>query len=281
MEETLKFGSKGDSVKSLQNYLSLWGLYPFAQDGDFGMGTYRAVVAFQQKVGVTADGIVGKTTWQKLKEFPSPQDESLYKAEDVVRVLKNKGYVVREDENRINMVGIRKDNFFDNGFTDTLVVFWKNKGVWQIRQFKWTTMAGTLGQGAFNPITVLGLKGTAVLKEGQYLNTWTFIDSYTGWLFYPYFWQTKPVTVYRDGNGNSEFELTNPTQEGLFGINIHRMSNNGVDSNVVNTVDASWSIGCQGAPEPTFAKIVELARITAGIYGNVFDYTLINSKELS
>src|SRR5699024_223315 len=37
-----------------------------AVDGNFGAGTERAVIAFQKSAGLTADGIVGRLTWDAL-----------------------------------------------------------------------------------------------------------------------------------------------------------------------------------------------------------------------
>ena len=56
----LKNGSKGEDVKRLQAKLGI------AADGDFGPGTEKAVKAWQQANGLTADGIVGDATWSKL-----------------------------------------------------------------------------------------------------------------------------------------------------------------------------------------------------------------------
>ena len=58
----LKKGSKGDEVVTLQKKLKQWGYYSGAVDGVFGSGTEKAVKYFQQKNGLTADGIVGAKT---------------------------------------------------------------------------------------------------------------------------------------------------------------------------------------------------------------------------
>ena len=63
---TLRQGSKGDEVKEVQRRLKKWGYYNGSVDGIFGAGTRAAVIAFQKKNGLTADGIVGKATYQAL-----------------------------------------------------------------------------------------------------------------------------------------------------------------------------------------------------------------------
>ena len=64
----LSKGSKGDKVRVLQELLRGKGydLGTYGTDGDFGGATRSAVVAFQVRSGLSADGIVGKNTWRKL-----------------------------------------------------------------------------------------------------------------------------------------------------------------------------------------------------------------------
>ena len=58
----LKYGMKGDSVKTLQGYLGFWDNI----DGIFGQVTYDAVRAFQRNNNLNDDGIVGKGTITQL-----------------------------------------------------------------------------------------------------------------------------------------------------------------------------------------------------------------------
>ena len=58
----LKRGSRGDEVITLQKKLKQWGYYAGAVDGIFGAGTEKAVQYFQQKNGLSVDGIVGTKT---------------------------------------------------------------------------------------------------------------------------------------------------------------------------------------------------------------------------
>jgi hypothetical protein len=64
----LKKGAKGEQVKTLQRLLLSLGynLEGYGTDGSFGGATERAVKSFQKNVGLTADGSVGKDTWNKL-----------------------------------------------------------------------------------------------------------------------------------------------------------------------------------------------------------------------
>lgn len=63
----LRLGSSGRSVKGIQNALRVAG-YAVAVDGQFGPGTKRALVAFQAKRRLTADGVVGPKTWVALRK---------------------------------------------------------------------------------------------------------------------------------------------------------------------------------------------------------------------
>ena len=87
----LRQGSRGNDVLTLQYILNVIAqFYPVvpsvAQDGIFGSGTNQAVIAFQQIMQLTPDGIVGPATWQALYDVvqgiqgsvPSPTPDPGY-----------------------------------------------------------------------------------------------------------------------------------------------------------------------------------------------------------
>ena len=59
-------GSSGDVVKEIQQRLKDWGYYFGDVDGRYGEETRDAVYWFQDKHGITVDGIVGAQTAEKL-----------------------------------------------------------------------------------------------------------------------------------------------------------------------------------------------------------------------
>ena len=70
-DAVLREGSRGQDVITLQYLLSVISEYypdvpSVVQDGIFGSGTRQAVSAFQGRMGLVADGIVGPATWNAL-----------------------------------------------------------------------------------------------------------------------------------------------------------------------------------------------------------------------
>jgi hypothetical protein len=62
----LKLGDTGPEVRKLQRALNKLGHQAGTPDGSFGTTTQAAVVAFQTKEGLDADGVVGRETAAKL-----------------------------------------------------------------------------------------------------------------------------------------------------------------------------------------------------------------------
>ena len=87
---TLKDGSTGDVVRSLQRVLTngasgQWNTTPGAIDGIFGPNTKASVEAFQTWGGVSADGVVGDQTWAVSLHAASATLETAVGLQYVVR----------------------------------------------------------------------------------------------------------------------------------------------------------------------------------------------------
>lgn len=90
----LKQGSMGGEVKEVQRRLIEWGYLDGEADGIFGLATLAAVKAFQKKNGLTADGVVGKATFEALgmnasaKVLQGNSSSSTYTSSDLYLLAK-------------------------------------------------------------------------------------------------------------------------------------------------------------------------------------------------
>lgn len=57
------------SAEKIQRALKSAGVYTGTVDGKIGPGTKEAIIEFQKSHGLKADGVLGKKTWDALKEF--------------------------------------------------------------------------------------------------------------------------------------------------------------------------------------------------------------------
>lgn len=184
----------------------------------------------------------------------------------LIASLRGNGFVIYDKPYQLNIVGRRNDSTVPNKFDDLLYAFWKNdKGDWEGKYFTTTTDPGTYYLK--NPLSNLG---TAILKQGQYVDTYG-IGKHKGQ--YEALVQLKPVMVIRDYDRNAILDFNNGREEtGLFGINIHKA---GKDSKDVDT----WSAGCQVFQKSDdFNDFMELARKHRNLYGNKFTYTLLDDR---
>jgi hypothetical protein len=78
--QVLKKGSKGESVKTLQDFLKI------AVDGDFGPKTESAVKSYQKKNGLVVDGVVGPKTWAHMGILNTDNAENI----EVIKALEIK-----------------------------------------------------------------------------------------------------------------------------------------------------------------------------------------------
>lgn len=72
----LKIGSNGSAVKTLQKNLNTLIKAKLTVDGEFGTATYNAVIKFQTKYKLTADGIVGENTQKKINSLLKKKNSS-------------------------------------------------------------------------------------------------------------------------------------------------------------------------------------------------------------
>jgi hypothetical protein len=185
----------------------------------------------------------------------------------ILETLKRKGYKIFTRPYELNIIGIRNDSVEPNKFDDTINVLFKDKnGKWQGYIFPATTDPGTYWLK--NPSNV---SGTALLKEGQY------IDAYQIGLHqksYQALVQRGEVTVIRDYDRDAFLDFKNGVEEkGFFGINIHRAGLS--DTTKVD----KWSAGCQVIQySGDFDIFMALAERHSNLYGNKFTYTLIDKR---
>ena len=189
---------------------------------------------------------------------------------DFQKIFARKGYAFfTKGEYNLNIIGVRhKGAKVTNHFDDCLVVIYNTGNEKNVKRvFTCTTLPGK--KAMEHPMQV---KGTAILKEGQYRGAWK-IGYHKG--KYKALCQAKPVPVYRDGNKDDKFDL-NPISidRGIFGINIHKAGDN-------STLVDGWSYGCTVlAKSLDFNALMRLAERSASIFGNSFTYTLINEEDL-
>ena len=197
----------------------------------------------------------------------------------IIDVMNAKGYRVYDTpgvDYNLNIVGIRSFNPQPREFDDTLVIFHRFRGVWDIYNWHITTDPGIfylLNPPADRP-------GTAILKEGQYRGVYK-IDIHG---------RGRPgshlalcqrlgnVTVYRDSNRDDSLNLIPGTEQtGKFGINIHKARSS--DTPLFN-----WkaSAGCQVfADHRQFNQFMQMCKFGRDAFGNKFTYTLLHERDFS
>ncbi|RYZ30064.1 MAG: hypothetical protein EOO10_04170 [Chitinophagaceae bacterium] len=189
----------------------------------------------------------------------------------IQQALQKKGYRIFMRPFELNLVGVRTDSVKPNSFDDKIFLFYNNKeGKLLQHEFKATTDPGTYWlKNPMNP------QGTAILKAGQYIGCYG-LGLHRG--KYLALVQKRPVTVIRDYDRDAVLDFMNGKEEkGLFGINIHRASENGTSA----TVD-QYSAGCQVFANPTeFILFLQLCERHKTLYGNEFTYTLIDERAVN
>ena len=83
----IKYGSKGEDVRWIQDSLNKLGFNCGIADGIYGSRTYNGIIAFQKYYGLLVDGIVGNQTSTKIKELLNSNNTTIrYELQDGTHV---------------------------------------------------------------------------------------------------------------------------------------------------------------------------------------------------
>ena len=189
----------------------------------------------------------------------------------IKRVFNKKKYVFFENgDYNLNIIGIRTNDKFTNTYSDYFLLVYKFNGNWNIDVYTGSTKAGNYWvKDKMLP------KGVFVLKPGQYLSTWEFVDSYTQSHGCPHLNQIKGKCLvgWRDSDKDGQIDKLNE-QLLCDSINIHCASSN---KNVVG----NWSAGCQVIPRygGQYGRFINTIKVSAKYYGDKFSYTLLEEND--
>ena len=152
---TLRYGSEGAEVTTLQNRLIALGYLAGSADGKFGRNTKSAVIAFQKANGLSADGVVGEDTSAKL--YASNVVSNTVSSTQTLRV----GAVsdaVRDMQNRLITLGYLENGEADGKFgvktSLALIEFQKANGL------SADGIAGTKTFAKLNSVSAITAGGT-------------------------------------------------------------------------------------------------------------------------
>ena len=185
------------------------------------------------------------------------------------QVMRAKGYRVFEDARGydLNIIGIRSTEIDQERFNDWITVSYLQDGRWNYFCFP-----GTTDPGSFYLQQPLNVKGTAILKPGQYRGSHK-IGRHKN---YKALQQQANLTVYRDNNRDGYLNTANmPEDTGMHAINIHRSN-----AHRPSTVIGKWSAGCQVIQDPVhFNFLMDLCEVSRERFGNSFSYTLLEEAD--
>lgn len=190
----------------------------------------------------------------------------------LIRQLKRKGYKVFTRPYELNIVGVRANSTVPDKFDDLIYVFYKTQsGQWKGKAYPATTDPGTYWLKY-----PMNSKGSAILKEGQYIDAWKR-RPHNG--TYMALGQEKPVTVFRDYDRDAVLDWNNGYEDtGKFGINIHRADRSSRGNKLQKTIQKS-SAGCQVFQNADdFDEFMDMVIKQKDLYGNKFTYTLIDER---
>lgn len=105
-DDTLCKGDWGSDVRKLQQRLKALGYFNAEVDGDYGAKTVAAVKAFQERNGLTVDGVAGPTTMKKMNASSAVKaEEEAAQTESETLRKGDSGAAVRKLQQRLKELG--------------------------------------------------------------------------------------------------------------------------------------------------------------------------------
>lgn len=158
-----------------------------------------------------------------------------------------------------NLIGIRTDDVYTNKFTDIGVITIANDFIC----FPISTKPG-IGK-VLNPPTVAGVKGVAVMKEGQYVDLYEYNGAW--WSGMPFLLQKGSVIAYRDSDLNTTITRTVEQSDNdlgyRFSLNFHSYQN----------ASWKWNIDILSylRADKTYSNLSEGCQVTQALYMDLID----------
>lgn len=168
----------------------------------------------------------------------------------------------------LNIWGIRSKSTCTKHYNDVIIMFYERDfNIWECMVFEATTDPSNL-----NLETPVNNKGCAVLREGVHKALWK-IGKHKGQ--YKALVQANPCQVIRDNNRDDKIDITDNTDFGMFGINLHRASSWKVSDEI-----GLYSAGCQVIKDVNQWNDIIIPLFDKAIGKGTQSYVLINEMDL-
>lgn len=233
--------------------------------------SYLSLTETKERIGKLLNPVdISGLIKERVNDIEDTENNLLYfTGNRIKRALRQKGYQYFTDQNKLNLVAIRKDTRKVNDFDDALYVLYTDgSGALVQKSFVVTT-----DPGLYFLVNSWNSSGTAIMAESQYVNKFglrLFKGRYTALA------QKGPIKIFRDNNQDELLDFVN-SEEGIYGLAIHRASSK-AKSVVVN----KWSAGSIVFADPVeYSEFIQLCESVVDFNKEGFTLTLLNELDLS
>ena len=142
----------GEDIRAVQNKLNSLGYVAGTADGYYGNMTRNAVINFQSKKGLAADGDVGPTTWSALFNTSTSGGSGYSRILKLTSPLMN-GEDIRAVQNKLNSLGYNAgtaDGYYGNDTRTAVISFQTARGIdidGEVGPTTWKTLFNTSTSG--------------------------------------------------------------------------------------------------------------------------------------